>query len=440
MFTNVVMDFCIISGCLLLAKGLRVGIPFFQKLHIPTAVMGGGIGLVLQLCYPGVMSSSIAEYPGVLIAVLFCTMILGRSSDRLGRGEIKRASQSMFVNAATEMSQFGFFILIGVLLLPLLFHGINSAFGLMLPAGFVGGHGTAAAIGSELIRSGWLDATSIGFTFATIGLLGGIGIGVVLINIGIKRGWVQNIKETKEISTAQRKGLISERDREPLAMETIDPTSMDSITWTLCSILICVGLAYFIHNKIFLWQGLSVPVYGLALLCGFIFSKLLTGLGGSSYLDKRLVVHIGSSATDYLIAFGVASINVQVVMNNLLPLLFLIIFGFAFVILWFIVSKKLFDTYWFERSIFIFGISTGVFSTGVLLLRIVDPQFKTGVLIDFGLAWIVLSIVDLLLVTFSPLIVIHGWGVEYGLILCFVSLLLVVFSKYSNFFKNIFWK
>ena len=41
MFTNVVMDFCIISGCLLLAKGLRVGIPFFQKLHIPTAVMGG---------------------------------------------------------------------------------------------------------------------------------------------------------------------------------------------------------------------------------------------------------------------------------------------------------------------------------------------------------------------------------------------------------------
>ena len=43
-------------------------------------------------------------------------------------------------------------------------------------------HGTAAAIGSVLAEAGWDEAISIGQTFATIGLLGGIIIGISLLN------------------------------------------------------------------------------------------------------------------------------------------------------------------------------------------------------------------------------------------------------------------
>ena len=69
---------------------------------------------------------------------------------------------------------YGIGITAGYVILQPLFEGIQEAFGLMLPAGFVGGHGTAAAIGNVLEEVGWIEATSIGQTFATIGLLSGV--------------------------------------------------------------------------------------------------------------------------------------------------------------------------------------------------------------------------------------------------------------------------
>ena len=48
-------------------------------------------------------------------------------------------------------------------------------------------------------------------------------------------------------------------------------------------------------------------------------------------------------------------------------------------------------------------MSTGVLATGVILLRIADPKFESGVLEDFGFAWIFLSIIDMLLVFFKDI-------------------------------------
>ena len=53
----------------------------------------------------------------------------------------------------------------------------------MLPSGFVGGHGTAVAIGTVFESNGWSEAITIGQTFATIGLLSGIFGGVAILII-----------------------------------------------------------------------------------------------------------------------------------------------------------------------------------------------------------------------------------------------------------------
>ena len=63
-----------------------------------------------------------------------------------------RVGETFLVNCAAEVFQFGIFLLIGVVVLPNIFKGINQGFALMLPAGFVGGHGTAAAIGGGICR------------------------------------------------------------------------------------------------------------------------------------------------------------------------------------------------------------------------------------------------------------------------------------------------
>lgn len=428
MATEVFFDFCIISACIVISMAARVCFPVLQRLYIPTAVIAGFIGLGLQH-YFSVFSKNLSVYPGILIAILFCTMTLAKEGGGISKNDFKRIRESLFVNAAAEMSQFGFFIVIGIILLPLIFNGINPAFGLMLPSGFIGGHGTAAAIGSELAKAGWGDSQSIGFTFATVGLLGGIFFGIVLINIGARRGYITSIRNVGDLSDDIRRGLIPEGKRKAFAEETIHPASMDSLTWTLSSILMCVGAAYGVNYFLSILWGFTAPAYGLALLCGFAMNLIFHRTGASSYLDKKLVMHAGSCSADYLIAFGIASVNVQVVLDNLAPILLLVAMGFVFVLSWFVAGKFLFSDHWFERSIFIFGLSTGVFSTGVLLLRIADPRFETGVLVDFGLAWIILSVIDLLLVTFSPVFVSSGLGLCFGGTLCILSILCVLLDR-----------
>lgn len=48
---------------------------------------------------------------------------------------------------------------------------ISDGFGVLLA---IGGHGTAAAVGSTLDTLGWAEGTDIGMTFATIGILAAV--------------------------------------------------------------------------------------------------------------------------------------------------------------------------------------------------------------------------------------------------------------------------
>ena len=59
--------------------------------------------------------------------------------------------------------------LFGLYVIKLIWPDLNDAFGIMLPTGFYGGHGTAAAIGSAFEGLGWDEARSLGMTTATVG-------------------------------------------------------------------------------------------------------------------------------------------------------------------------------------------------------------------------------------------------------------------------------
>ena len=68
-------------------------------------------------------------------------------------------------------------------------------------------------------------------------------------------------------------------------------------------------------------------------------------------------------------------------------------------------------------------------ATGVILLRVTDPEFKSGVLEDFGFAWIFLSFMDMFLVSFSPMFILKGIGVFYSVILLLVATISLVVCR-----------
>lgn len=71
---------------------------------------------------------------------------------------------------------------------------INNVFGLQLASGFLGGHGTAAAVGTTLAEMGYENAGDIGMTFATVGILTGIFGGIIYIKWATAKGYTQYIK------------------------------------------------------------------------------------------------------------------------------------------------------------------------------------------------------------------------------------------------------
>ena len=430
---NLLYDIAWMSALMLIAKVIRSKISFIQKLYIPSALIAGFMGLLAGKQFLNVIpfSSEISNYAGILIAFVFGSMFIGNKAKVSFRRMFSSVGDSFLINAAAEIAQFGLFILLGIVVFPILFKKINPAFGLMLPAGFVGGHGTAAAIGSVLVDSGWTDATSIGQTFATIGLLGGILGGVTMINIGARKGNTAIIKSVEDLQEEMLTGLVKENNRSEFGQNTVNAMSIDTLTWHFSLILVAVGMAYGVNAILkMLLPSVSFPVYGLALVCSIVLQGILKIVNLDEYVDKKIVTHIGSIATDYLVAFGVASINISVVVKYLIPIIVLSVIGFIFVITWFwIVSPSFFRDYWFERGIYIFGLSTGVMATGVILLRVTDPEFKSGVLEDFGFAWIFLSFMDMFLVSFSPMFVLKGIGVLYSVILLLLAALCLVVCK-----------
>lgn len=431
---NFLYDFAVAAALLFVAKIIRCKFRFIQHAYIPAALLAGFLGLFLGPQFLDILpfSSEIANYPSILIAVLFGSMFVGtRGGEMSVKSVLKGAGDTMLINGASEMMQFAVFILIGVAVLPVAFSGINNAFGLMLPAGFVGGHGTAAAIGGVLGDAGWADASTIGQTFATVGLLGGILLGVVLINFGARKGWTKVIRGINELPEEMLTGVVPEGKAASLGRSTTNGVSIDSLTWHACLVLVSVGMAYLVNEGLkIVMPGISFPTYGLALLCGVVVQLVLKAVKLDSSVDKDVITHIGSSATDFLVVFGIASIKVSVVVQYWVPIVVLSVLGFLFVTAWLLlVSRRFFCDYWFEHGIYIFGMSTGVLATGVILLRITDPEFRTGVLQDFGLAWIVLSVMDALLVAFAPVFVLAGQGVAFSVTLIAVSVAALIACK-----------
>ena len=263
---NLLYDIAWMSALMLIAKVIRSKISFIQKLYIPSALIAGFMGLLAGKQFLNVIpfSSEISNYAGILIAFVFGSMFIGNKAKVSFRRMFSSVGDSFLINAAAEIAQFGLFILLGIVVFPILFKKINPAFGLMLPAGFVGGHGTAAAIGSVLVDSGWTDATSIGQTFATIGLLGGILGGVAMINIGARKGNTAIIKSVEDLQEEMLTGLVKENNRSEFGQNTVNAMSIDTLTWHFSLILVAVGMAYGVNAILkMLLPSVSFPVYGV---------------------------------------------------------------------------------------------------------------------------------------------------------------------------------
>jgi len=452
------MDFALMSILLFIAQLIRANVRWVQNLFLPTAVIAGFIGFFFGRSFLTQISGElavfalpfsdeIASYAYMLVVVLFASLYLGNRQSQSPRAMMRQVGDTFTTNMAAEIGGFGIALLVGGALLIVFVPDISSSFAILQPAGFIGGHGYAAAIGTtleEASQSIWQpgEAVIIGQTFATIGILSGIFGGLAAINIATRKNYTRLMTSMRDSPADLHSGFIKEENQTSIGNATVNPMTIDPLTWHALLILMATAGGYHAFN----WfremlPGIVMPMMCLSMLCGVALQKFLSVINLQHTVDKRIITRMGSSITDYLVAFGIASIKLSIVIKYAVPLLIMASLGvsFAWFFLFFI-AKRVFHNYWFERGIFAFGWITGVVAMGVTLLRIVDPDFRSKALEDYGIAYVFISMVELAIISILPSIVAFGfilgnfwYTLIPGALMVIVSilLLLITVKKYG---------
>lgn len=399
---------------LLIGFFLRAKVKPFQETFIPASVIGGFLLLILGPIGLGIIP--IPEewikiwslIPGILIVPVVTATPLGL--DLGGKDASKK-----FRPAITLL-----FIMFTVYYLQnvvgfatnLMFssqYDLYDTFGWELVIGYTGGHGTAGILGnmlSELNLPYWETAQGVGVTMATFGLVGGILIGMVLINWAARNNQTAILDEPGDIPQNVKVGF--ERDitkQGSIGRETTKSASMDTITFHASIIFLGCLIAYgllALAKKYNVPGFKSISVWAYGILVMFIIWGLMRKWKLDFLIDPNVKGKITGPLTEFAVIGAVASLPLETVFTYLVPILVMAILGYivATAALMFL-CKRYLKTDWFEHMIATFGMSTGVFLTGLLLLKICDPDSESTALGNYSIAF---SLVSAITFAFMPLI------------------------------------
>ncbi|MBE6388015.1 MAG: sodium:glutamate symporter [Lentisphaerae bacterium] len=392
-----IIIFCLLSLLLVIGKILRVAIPLLQRLYLPSSVIGGLLGLALFQCFPGLVCaetiSGISRLPGFLINIVFASLFLGVVTPPLKKVFTQAFPQLCF----GQVSAWGQYVLgiglCGFVLIPL--YKVNAGFGNLLEIGFQGGHGTVAGMASTF-ETYWKEGTDIGNTMATAGMMLGIIVGMIMVNIAGRKGYVSNVRKTSDMDKFQQMGLYHHNEAPAAGKQTVYCDSIDSLAFHISLVGLAVLLGYILlvamqRGEVLLFPNAAkrvlagFPLFPLCMIGGLLMQKSAQALKINKLIDRGQMQRIAGAALDFLVVSAVATIKLKVVAAFWQPLLIMIAAGTLLgVVLVMFVAPRLFKESWFECAIADFGQAMGVTATGLLLLRTVDPESKTCAAQSFG--------------------------------------------------------
>ncbi len=385
----------VLLASLLLANSLKKTIPFLQKSLIPTPVLGGVILLVITTIYYFVTGKVLfdLEFFGgngmeTLEIITFHCLALGFIASTLKTSDkkhTKERTREIFDSGITTVATYviqgivglGVTMLAAATILPNLF----PASGLILPFGFGQGTGQAMNYGNIYQEQyGFFGGKNFGLTIAALGFLSASFGGVIHLHIMKKKG---KLKE-RATTVGER---ITESEIQSSAEIPMNG-SMDKITIQIG----LVFLAYILAYGVMYLLGLALPgmvsvIYGFNFLIGVLTASLIkiilnllkkANLAKRQYTNNFLLNRISNFFFDIMIVAGIAAIRLDLLKDYWHILLVLGVFGL--VITYFynkFVAKTLFKEYEDEQFLVMYGMLTGTASTGIILLREIDPELKT---------------------------------------------------------------
>lgn len=380
----------IIAGLILLANAMRRKIPLVRKSLIPTAVLAGFILLILRTLNIINMSAEFLETLTYhALALGFIAMSLRIPNKESGEGALT-ASKGGALIVSTYLVQGIAGLVISLALAYTVMPDLFKASGILLPMAYGQGPGQANNVGATYEALGMVGGQSFALSLAAMGYLCACVVGVIGLNVLARKGKIQRAQSDIQVSGSVTVDTFQDQNEIPVA-ESVDKLSIQValivlvylltylITWGITSLLQAVapGLANMVST--ILWGFNFIIGSVVAMGCRVVLSSLRSvKLMSRQYQNNYLLSRISGLAFDVMIVAGVASINISDLQGYWLPFLLMAVVGGA-ITYWFLrfMCRKMYPDYSNEAFFSMYGMLTGTISSGVLLLRELDPEFKT---------------------------------------------------------------
>lgn len=380
--------------CVLLGLGywLRRKLVFLQRLYLPASVIAGLLGLTLfqtlkgfEVAVPVEVTAGWSKLPGLLINIVFACLFLGATLPTISK-VWKSSSRQLAYGQIVAWGQYAVGCAFVLLLLGPVF-GLPDIFAGIMPVGFEGGHGTAGGMTETFERLNVPEMKDYALASATGGIMGAIIVGMGLVNWAVRKGYVEK-KTAPRFDAEDLTGIIPVSQRPAAGKLTVSSDVIESLTLHLVFVGAAILLGWLMKQGLLLIATRlpgtgaeimeSFPLFPLCMLGGVIVQWLADRFDKHEHMDHGLMMRIQNCALDFLVVAAIATIRIDVIAKGWVPLVILIIAG----ILWnvfclTVLARRAFKDAWFERGIAEMGQSMGVTATGLLLLRVVDPDYET---------------------------------------------------------------
>ena len=388
-----VMVMSVLLGSLLAGNVLKKIIPLLNRSLIPTSVLGGGILLIVAGIYRAItgdvmFDTAFFDFAGTakLEAITYHTLALGfiASAFKTGGGKLNKQRTSEILNTGvTTVATYLLQAIVGfgiTLVAALLLTDFFPAAGVLLPFGYGQGTGQAMNYGNIFeVDFGFDGGKSFGLVIAALGFLSAAIGGVIHLNIMRRSG--------KLVLSSRQDGSLH-TDEVDSDSEIPMQESIDKFTVQVALILVAYFVAYMLMFVLgSLLPGMRSVIYGFNFLLGVLSATLIktllnffyrTGISKKKYTNNFLMTRASNFFFDIMVVSGVAAIRLDILESYWGILLILCVAGLIVTYVYNrIVAKTLFPDYVEEQFLTMYGMLTGTASTGIILLREIDGDFKT---------------------------------------------------------------
>lgn len=387
--------FAVLLLGLLAASLVKKSIKPLKESLMPTSVLAGFLLLGVSGVYMAFSGHSLFQtnFMGgdgfsILEVITYHALALGfiaSTFESSGEKGSKERKIEIFNTGVTTVSTYLVQAITGLgltILISMVMTDIFPAAGMILPFGFGQGTGQAMNYGGIYETDyGFTGGKSFGLAVATFGFLVASFGGVLYLSFLKRKNNIvkQAARTMKTVSNRSAK-----QDEIPL-YESMDTLGVQ-LAFIFGSYVITYGIIYVLGE---LLPGLKSIMYGFNFLIGVLVATLVKsfvgkleekGLLKKHYFNDFLMVRIRNVCYDIMVVAGIAAIRISTMKGYLGVLLIICIIGAILTFAYnYFVSRVLFKEYQDEQLVAMYGMLTGTASTGIVLLRELDPEFETPV-------------------------------------------------------------